>query len=680
MSDQKSSLELAADAAMARAISKTVGDQHVTGLMGDSAPPTTSTASAPTHPLEAAADAAMQRAMKKALGENVDSPANAPASGPEPKASEPTTQDRLHHLGRQFGLLLRDGAQFATSAAGGINDAVLMPINAGLDAVLGQGHGFRFQRTQDAVDNLLDHAGVAKPENDIERASQNVAQALGGAIGGVGLGKVLATTAAGPLTKAVGTALAAAPNSQIASAVGSAAAQEGVKQLGGDNTAQAGAALLGGLAPALMSSQASRITAQMASAAEKARALGYTVHPKDLNPGLKTELTSVAAGPTATNQAISAENQGVTNALARRALGLGELDVLDHDVLDSIRKTAAKAYTDVAATGVVTPPPSYNKAIDAALAPYTSQAKSFPGRKVPEVVAEIQGLKTDKFDAADALQTIGVLRNDAEAAYRLGDNLKGKTFRQAAFAIEDALDDHLVKLGPQAAGMLEKYRAAREDIARTYTVAKAINPATGDVNAQKLAGELRKGKPLTDELRDIAEISMAFPSITRQLQESPRVSGGGGSLAAVASLGQAGLRKVLLSDTVQDRAVRGARDDRAVLGINPAAGAMLMQGAPHLNPPPEPTPEEQQSQAMQRLGAAQSVDQAISAATEAVLSRPSPFKGAMAADGTFRIGGDVNEIRKQLAAAGITRVLPVRGGVVVGTSQSPLAARIFGAQ
>lgn len=366
--------------------------------------------------LEAAADAAMQKATKKALGQSAD----APASGPEPKPPEPTTQDRLHHLGRQFGLLLRDGAQFATSAAGGINDAVLMPINAGLDAVLGQGHGFRFQRSQDAVDNLLDHAGVAKPENDIERGTQAIAQALGGAIGGIGLGKTLAATAAGPLTKAVGTALAAAPNAQIASAVGSAAAQEGVKQLGGDNTAQAGAALLGGLAPALASSKASRITAQMASAAEKARGLGYTVHPKDLSPGLMTELTSVAAGPTATNQVVSAQNQGVTNALARKALGLGELDVLDHDVLDSIRKTAAKAYTDVAATGFVTPPPSYNKAIDAALLPYTSQAKSFPGRKVPEFVAEIQGLKTNKFDAADALQTIGVLRNDAEAAFHRG--------------------------------------------------------------------------------------------------------------------------------------------------------------------------------------------------------------------------------------------------------------------
>ena len=66
------------------------------------------------------------------------------------------------------------------------------------------------------------------------------------------------------------------------------------------------------------------------------------------------------------------------------------------------------------------------------------------------------------------------------------------------------------------------FRKARQDIAKSYSVQKAVNPATGDVSAQSLARELVKGKPLSGDLRTIAEVGNAFPKATQALKESPK--------------------------------------------------------------------------------------------------------------------------------------------------------------
>lgn len=88
------------------------------------------------------------------------------------------------------------------------------------------------------------------------------------------------------------------------------------------------------------------------------------------------------------------------------------------------------------------------------------------------------------------------------------------------------------------AAAMAAFRRARQDIAKSYSVQKAVNPATGDVSAQSLARELVKGKPLSGDLRTIAEVASAFPKATQALKESPKAVspldfafGGGASIA-----------------------------------------------------------------------------------------------------------------------------------------------------
>lgn len=272
--------------------------------------------------------------------------------------------------------------------------------------------------------------------------------------------------------------------------------------------------------------EAARLTQQNAqrfAAAKAGNAQGYVIPPADLNPGMMTEALSGLSGKIKTAQTASARNQGVTDKLARTALGLPDDVPLNIDTLNAVRSQAGQAYEAVKTVGTVPANQAYLQALDDAVKPFTSQASSFPGRKVPAVVEDIQSLKTGAFDAGDAIETIKVLRNDADAAYRGGDKLAGQAYKKAVDALEKAIDDHLVASGAPA-DLLQNYRGARQAIAKTYTVQGALNPETGAVDALKLARDLKKGKPLSGELRTAAEFGQAFPKAAQALKESPKAT------------------------------------------------------------------------------------------------------------------------------------------------------------
>ena len=258
----------------------------------------------------------------------------------------------------------------------------------------------------------------------------------------------------------------------------------------------------------------------------------------------------------------------MTNDLVRKELGLSPGQDLTTETLAGIRREAARSYSAVAGAGTVTPTAKYAAALDDAVSTFTSQAKSFPGMKPPAVVEHIEALKSPQFDAGDAMNTIKVLRSSADAAYRAGDNLVGKAYKKGAAALEGALEDHLVGIGAPAAEVLQSFRQARQTIARTYSVEKALNSQTGNVNAQKLASELARGKPLSGDLKRVAEAAQAFPRATQALKEAPQKSSvldtalamgatatTGNPLYAATVVARPMVRSALLSKTMQAQAV-----------------------------------------------------------------------------------------------------------------------------
>lgn len=270
-----------------------------------------------------------------------------------------------------------------------------------------------------------------------------------------------------------------------------------------------------------MRSAAQLANAQKDAAAIAAQKAGYVIPPSDVRGGFLNEALGGLSGKIKTAQVASARNQGVTNQLARKALGIADDVPLTADALQSFRNVAANSgYAPIRQAGEVTADASYAKALDTIAGQYQGAGRSFPGAAKNPVLEMVEGLRQTKFDAGDALDMVKVLRENADKAFRSGDSGLGKASKSAAGALEDQIERHLKALGDDAA--MAAFKKARQDIAKSYTVQKALNTVTGDVSAPALARELAKNKPLSGELKTIAEVGYAFPKATQALKEAPK--------------------------------------------------------------------------------------------------------------------------------------------------------------
>jgi hypothetical protein len=311
-------------------------------------------------------------------------------------------------------------------------------------------------------------------------------------------------------------------------------------------------------------------TAQMAEGIEKARDLGYVVPPTQANSTLLNKALEGISGKISTAQNASAKNQQVTNSLASKALGLPEDTIISPEILKNIRNIAGQAYENIKLSGTVKTSPKFIQALDN-IAPYkdaVQAAKDFPDETSVAIINVVNSLKRPNFDVSSAVSKINMLRNDADVAYRNGNSALGKTNKDASQVIENTIENHLANT--KQTELLDKFREARQLIAKTYSVEKALNPATGTINATNLAAQLKKGKPLSSELKDIAEFNLQFPKAT-QTREAigslPQISpldfatgiiagANTGGAGAASMLARPIARSLALSPYVQNRLVQ----------------------------------------------------------------------------------------------------------------------------
>ena len=306
---------------------------------------------------------------------------------------------------------------------------------------------------------------------------------------------------------------------------------------------------------------------QMVQSIQQARDLGYVIPPTQANPSMLNRIMEGVAGKISTAQNASARNQEITNKLAAKSLGLAEDTAITPQVLADLRTTAGNAYTNLGLAGQVITDKSYINALDDIAKPFVVAAKGFPDAPPSPVLNLVQSLKSPSFDATAAIEKVKQLRTAADDAFRSGNTDIGQASKKAAAAIENALENHLSKTGQT--DLLDKFRDARQLIAKTYSVEKAANPATGTIDAKKLAAQLQRGKPLSGELKDIAQFSQAFPKASQtpeamgsltQLNPLDYFAGlvGGvstGGAGASAILARPAMRAAALSSPVQNRLI-----------------------------------------------------------------------------------------------------------------------------
>lgn len=494
---------------------------------------------------------------------------------PSPEQAQPVKPTEDNTYLQQVGQNLGNEAAGLVRGAGSIGATLVAPYDMAKDAIAGKGLSLESNRERRAgIDSGLQTMG-AEPDSGFYKAGKLVGELAGTAGVGGAAGNALLRVAPRvgvPLANALATGgFRAGTTPGIANMLTQVAGGAGSGLLGAGlidpSQAVTGAIIGGALPPAAaaagrLGQGVARIISptvdqSTANAVRAARTAGYVIPPTQANPTLINRALEGAAGKLTTAQNASAKNSAVTSKLAARALGLADDVQITPESLNAVRRQAGQAYDAIGSTGTVITGRQYDAALSAVVEPYKKAASGFPGARPPEIVSKIDELRTTEFDASAGIAKIRELREMADAAGRSGDKATAGAYKKASSAIEDALDRHLRDIqAPEE--MLAAFRNARQLIAKTYTVEKALNKTTGTIDARKIGAQIEKGRPITGDLKTIGDFANRFKTAAKppeQMGSLPQVSPLDWTAAGAASIGLS--NPFLLSGVLARPAARG---------------------------------------------------------------------------------------------------------------------------
>jgi hypothetical protein len=268
----------------------------------------------------------------------------------------------------------------------------------------------------------------------------------------------------------------------------------------------------------------------------------------------------------------------VTNALAKASIGA---DDLTPEALQAVRSRANAAYSQLAGVGEFQADDAFRAAIQSA-----GGSKALPGianKEVDDLVGALSG--QGRLDSQQTIESIKRLRFEGSANKGAPDPTKralGSAQMKIAGALEDLIDRNLTG-SPE---LLANYRAARQTLAKVHDIEKAMTGTS--VDARKLANALKKGRPLSGELKQAAEFGGAFPKAAQTVegmgslpQFSPLDLYAGGALGGLgiatsnpllglAVLARPAARSAALSGPVQNRLAQQAAPNALEYLADPA--------------------------------------------------------------------------------------------------------------
>lgn len=311
---------------------------------------------------------------------------------------------------------------------------------------------------------------------------------------------------------------------------------------------------------------------RVADVARMASENGLVIPPSQVHPSLFNRTLEGFSGKITTAQNASARNAEQFRAMVNKDFGLPPETNLTPEILSGIRKQASASYEAIKQTGAMAGDDTFRGALNKIKSTYEGAASDFPELAKPELTKVIDSLDKPVFKASSAIDAIRILRDKADTAYRTGEKATGKAFKEAASAMEDVVERNLERMGSNGQEMLKQFRDARTTIAKTYTAENALNPATGNIEASKLASRVQRGKPTSGGMQDIGNFALTFPKAAQSVermgslpQTSPLDWALGGGLSAVLGnplamasvLARPAARSMVLSSPVQNGLLRG---------------------------------------------------------------------------------------------------------------------------
>lgn len=268
----------------------------------------------------------------------------------------------------------------------------------------------------------------------------------------------------------------------------------------------------------------------------EAQAAGYVIPPSKINPGPINNTLESLAGKAATAQEAAARNQEITNALARKSLGLPATAPLTETTLRQVRQAAAMPYEELSSIAQQAEKDlaALKKSRFTAADPHELAIQQAD----PATVREMSSLAIKTGADVNALKAARLRTQELYDAYKMsrGDPAvfeKAIASEKLAESLEQKIQSAANEMGrPELAQALMD---SRVQIAKAHEIEKALNLADGNVSAPVLGRALDRGAPLTGDLKTAAKFQQAFPAFAREGASVP--AAGVSKLKAFSSLG-----------------------------------------------------------------------------------------------------------------------------------------------
>lgn len=299
-------------------------------------------------------------------------------------------------------------------------------------------------------------------------------------------------------------------------------------------------------------------------AAAQAQRLGIVLNPVDIEPSRGAKLTSMVAGPRGP-EALADVNKGRVRNVVLNELDLPPTTQLNSpDAFKQARSKVAEPYDQVAKLPTMTADDTVRGALDR-LRPDESMIGS------DKYAAAVNGIIDDAMAKVEAgmtgeqlLKNVQTLRQRARKVYNNKNaDLAALDVADTNLAVANALES-MIESNIFDPKLLDRFRDARQKMARTYAYEGATDLNTGMVDVKKLSRITAKDNTLTGDIAALGQIAGNFPDVfstkaTSTWYSAPRLSRSGAAGGVGALIGsQFGLTGSILGGALGGAVGEGA--------------------------------------------------------------------------------------------------------------------------
>lgn len=338
-------------------------------------------------------------------------------------------------------------------------------------------------------------------------------------------------------------------------------------------------------------SEAAWARAPQIEAAQAAQRLGVAINPAEANPTVGTKLLVNATGEAVVNAKAAKANAPKWNEIARKDLGLPDNTPLTPEAFEKARAAHFAPYDEIRKIGTMQAPDEVVGQLSSLkLDPLSTSSPE----KAAKVNAVVDRTISQISEGLSGENVVGQIRGFRKDATRVLQNPNATPIdidvAEAQLGIANALEN-LVEANIANPKALDKFRAARTAIAKTYDWERATGVTTKQVDPAQIVKLAEKGKALSGTLADVANVAGNFPEIANLspakeplLYQRLRRGGAGGTVgfalgggpvgaaigAGLTSLGSEATANLLTRPGVQNR-LAVPRDYRIPLPVEQPA-------------------------------------------------------------------------------------------------------------